>query len=455
MITLYAAQWVLPMTTAAADAINDGAVAVDGALVVGVGPRAQMLARFPRATMQDYGVAAILPGLVNCHTHLELTAMRGYLEPEESNFLAWLKKLTLARMLKLTPDDLFASAAWGAVEAARAGVTCVGDASSSAADSLRALREVGLRGTVYQEVFGPDPIIAGDQLEKLREQVEGLRPLVTELVRVGVSPHSPYTVSAKLLEMVADDAIAERLPLMIHAAESEAEELLLRENQGLFAESFQERGIEWHAPGLSPVQYLAACGVLRARPLLAHCVRVDRRDIETISETGATVAHCPKSNAKLGHGRAPYRLLRQTNCGLGSDSVASNNTCDILEEARFALLMSRASLSPSANESEPPGAHEVLTDATVGGARALNYENLIGTLAEGKQADLIAVRLDGAHQSPIYDPARALIFSSSGRDVMLTVIAGREVFRDGRVTTVDEDHLRARMSEIGKKLMTS
>ncbi len=452
MITLYAAQWVLPMTTAV-DVIVDGAVAVDDALIVGVGSRAEMLARFPRATLQNYGVAAILPGLVNCHTHLELTAMRGYLEPEESNFLAWLKKLTLARMLKLTPDDLFASAAWGAVEAARAGVTCVGDASSSAADSLRALREVGLRGTVYQEVFGPDPLIAGDQLEKLREQVEGLRPLVTELVRVGVSPHSPYTVSAKLLEMVADYAVAEKLPLMIHAAESEAEKLLLRENQGLFAESFQERGIEWHTPGLSSVQYLAACGVLRARPLLAHCVRVDRQDIETIRETGASVAHCPKSNAKLGHGRAPYRLLRQVNCGLGSDSVASNNTCDILEEARFALLMSRAS-PLSAGDGEPLSAHKVLTDATLGGARALKYENLIGTLTEGKQADLIAVKLDGAHQTPIHDPARALIFSSSGRDVMLTVIAGREVFRDGRVTTADEEHLRARMSEIREKLMT-
>lgn len=450
MTTLYTAQWVLPIASAT---IEDGAVAVEGELIAGVGTRKKLLARFPNADVRDYGAAALLPGFVNCHTHLELTAMRGYLEPEETDFFAWLRKLTLARLSKMTSDDLYVSAAWGAIEAARAGITSVGDASASAEAAMRALGDVGLRGIVYQEVFGPEPDLADAQFAKLRERVSHLQSFENDLVRLGVSPHSPYAVSAKLLERVSDFAGNENFPLMIHAAESAAEELLIREGRGTFAESFTQRGIAWSAPGLSPVQYLARCGVLRVRPLLAHCVRVGEQDIDMIKEAGASVAHCPKSNAKLGHGHAPYHLFGEIAHGFGSDSVASNNTCDLLEEARFATLMARAAATKrAAGQPAAFTAHEALATATHGGARALWQDTHTGALIEGQPADLIAIKLDGAHQTPIYDPAHALIFSSSGRDVILTIVAGREVFRDGRVMTVDEAELRVRMKEIGERL---
>ncbi|HEX8141515.1 MAG TPA: amidohydrolase family protein [Pyrinomonadaceae bacterium] len=435
--------------------IEDGAVAVEGARIVGVGVRAALLSKFPEALARDYGEAAILPGFVNAHSHLELTAMRGYLEDMENDFFGWLRKLTIARLERMTPDDLYVSAAWGAVEAARAGVTCLGDSSDAASASIRALCDVGLRGTVYQEGFGPDPRLAIHLFAKLREKMYGLREYESALVRAGVSPHSPYTVSARQLELITDFAIAEGLPLMMHAAESRAEEQLLREGRGPFAEGLARRGIEWRAPGLSTIQYLRETGVLAARPLLAHCIRVDEADIERIREAGASVAHCPKSNAKLGHGHAPFAAFIEQGLkvGLGSDSVASNNTCDMLEEARFAALMSRA-------DARPPGSkrltdsRDVLMAATLGGARALGLEGQTGALAEGLQADLTVVGLDGAHQLPIHNPAHTLVFASSGRDVRLTVVAGREVFRDGHVTTVDEARLRARMHEI-KKAVTS
>ena len=144
------------------------------------------------------------------------------------------------------------------------------------------------------------------------------------------------------------------------------------------------------------------------------------------------MAHCPKSNAKLGHGRAPFAKFIEQGIavGLGSDSVVSNNTCDILEEARFAALWSRA-----------------------GGARveaedALRAATFGGQLIEGAQADLAVVSFAGVHQTPSYDPVATLIFASSGRDVIMTIVAGREVYSDGRVTGVDEDRLRARMLEI-------
>jgi 5-methylthioadenosine/S-adenosylhomocysteine deaminase len=448
MTTIYCAHWILPV---ASSAIENGAVAVEGSLIVDVGARLELAARFPEAQVRDFGEAAILPGFVNTHSHLELTAMRGYLEREEGDFFAWLKKLTIARLERMTPDDLYVSAAWGAVEAVRAGVTCVGDASDAGFSSMKALRDVGLRGTVYQETFGPDPREANVHFEKLREKVARLREDESELVRVGVSPHAPYTVSAPQLELITEFAIAEKLPVMMHAAESKAEELFMREGLGPFAGGLARRGIEWRAPRISTIQYLKRLGVLRAQPLLAHCITVDDADIDTIKETGASVAHCPKSNAKLGHGRAPFAAFVKggVKVGFGSDSVASNNTCDILEEARFAVLAARANGGEAQSE-RMLSAEIALQAATTGGARALGLETQSGTLTKGAQADIAVVALGGAHQIPVHDPHAALIFASSGRDVLMTMVAGREVYSEGRVVTVDEERLRVRMQEILK-----
>ena len=450
MTKIYCARWVLPITS---EPIRDGAVAVEGTSVAAVGARAGVVAEFPSAAVEELCEAAILPGFVNCHTHLELTAMRGFLEPEEGDFFAWLRKLTVARGERMSWEDLHASAAWGAVEAARSGVTCVGDASDSGGTTMRALRDVGLRGVVFQEAFGVDERESARQFDKARAKIEMLRGGETELVTLGLSPHSPYTVAPPLLKMLARFALDERLPVMIHAAESEAEQSLMLDGAGPFAESYASRGLVFNPPRTTAVRHLARSGLLDARPLLAHCVRVDAEEIGLMKAHGAGVAHCPKSNAKLGHGRAPLAAMlgAGVNVGLGSDSVASNNTCDMLEEARFAVLASRA-----AGESVKGGrmidAGDALRLMTQGGASALDLRHLTGALAVGLEADLVAVRLDAAHLTPAYDPAAALVFSASGRDVLLTVVAGREVFRDGRVTTVDEADLRARVLDIARRL---
>ncbi|HEY0365273.1 MAG TPA: amidohydrolase family protein [Pyrinomonadaceae bacterium] len=449
MITLYCARWVLPVS---APAIAGGAIAVDGQLIVSVGSRAELVLQFPQAMIRDLPDAAIIPGLINAHSHLELTAMRGFLENEENDFFAWLRKLTVARLERMTADDINVSAVWGACEAARAGVTCVADASDSALQSMNALRGVGLRGIVFQESFGPDPRLAQENFEKLRTKIAKLRERETSLVKCGVSPHAPYTVCAPQLEMIADFAVSESLPLMMHAAETPMEVALLRDGSGPFAEGLSRRGIEWRAPGVSPIQYLHDSGVLRTRPLLAHCIHVDDVDLETIKQTETRVAHCPKSNAKLGHGRAPFgqMLEKGIKVGLGSDSVASNNTCDLLEEARFALLLARS--ESTVNGNDWPSADQAFQAATVGGARALGLDQQIGELRAGLQADFAVVGLNGVHQTPSYDPLSTLIFASSGRDVTMTVVAGREIYSDGRVNTVDEQRLGARMEEIALKL---
>jgi len=316
-----------------------------------------------------------------------------------------------------------------------------------------ALRDVGLRGIVFQESFGPDPRLAKENFEKLKRKVAGLREHETTLVKCGVSPHAPYTVCAPQLKMISQFALDEGFPMMMHAAETTMEVSLIRDGRGPFADGLRNRGIEWQALGVSPIQYLNDHGVLQTRPLLAHCIHVDDADIETLKQTETRVAHCPKSNSKLGHGRAPFRKLLEKglDVGLGSDSVASNNTCDLLEEARFALLISRLE-SDDSHPARLITADEVLRTATLGGARALGLEGQVGELKEGCQADFAVVSLNSVQQIPSYNAINTLVFSSAGSDVVLTVVAGREVYSEGRVTTVDEERLHARMSEIAERL---
>ena len=448
MTTLYCARWMAPVSTAV---VENGAVAVDGAHIAGAGPREQMLTRFSDSRLIDLGEAILLPGLINAHSHLELTVMRGFLEEEEHDFFAWLLKLTLAR-LALTVEELRTSATWGALEAARAGVTSVADASDSAKESMTALNEVGLRGIVYQESFGPDAKLATENVKKLKDKVSVLRDCETGLVRAGVSPHSPYTVSGPQLELISEFAVQEHLPVMIHAAESRSEQLLIEEGQGPFADALRLRGIEWRTPGTSSIQHLARHGVLETKPLLAHCITVDDADIATIKDKQAGIAHCPKSNAKLGHGHAPFEkfLERGLKVGVGSDSVASNNICDLLEETRFAALAARA--AGNISQRELITAEAALFSATLGGAQALGIDKETGSITEGLQADLTAVRLDGVHQLPVRDPIAALVFCSSASDVRLTIVAGKEIYRDGQITTVEEDAVRNRIDEIKKKM---
>lgn len=452
MTTLYCARWVLPISSAP---IADGGIAIAGSQIADLGTRLALADKFPDSKVHHFPEAVILPGLINAHAHLELTAMRGFLEREEADFTVWLKKLTVARLELMTPDDRYVSAAWGASEAVRAGVTSLADASDGGYESMNALRDVGLRGTVFQESFGPDPNLAADNFAILAAKVARLSERETPLVKVGVSPHAPYTVSGRQLELISEFALAEKLPLMMHAAESAAEETLLREGRGAFAEALLGRGIKWQAPGLSTIQYLKRHGVLQTRPLLAHCIKVDDADIETLKDTEARVAHCPKSNAKLGHGRAPFPAFLEWGVaiGLGSDSVASNNTCDILEEARFAVLIARSEIGGGSGHQID--GNDALRAATWGGAQALNLEGQAGELRPGLQADFAVVSLSGTHQLPSYDPISTLIFASSGRDVILTVVAGREVYRDGCVLTVDEERLSERMKEIAAKLASS
>lgn len=443
-VKILCADWVLPISSAL---IEQGAVAIQADKIVAVGAQREVLTLFPEAKIEDFGASAILPGFVNAHTHLELTAMRGFLDDVEHDFYLWLKKLTVARAEKMTAEDLRISAAGGTIEAVRAGITCLADIATQSRESIVAMQTVGLRGIVFQEITGPDENSTELKFVRLREQIAACREIESNSVKVGITPHAPYSVSRKLFKLATDFALLENLPVTIHAAESSNEEEFLLRGTGLFSGFYESQGIKWNAPGVSPIKYLKSIGALETAPLLAHCVRVSEEDLEIIAETDSRIAHCPKSNAKFAHGVAPLGKFLEKNIKtcLGSDSVASNNVADVLEEARFAALLSRANGNFISAET-------VLHLATLGGARALGMENEIGSLEPGKQADLIVVKLDRIPPEPVHSPVAALVFASSARDVVLTMVAGLPVFASGKIVQTDEQHWREKLKETAQKL---
>ena len=438
MTTIFTARWILPIT---ALPIANGAVAVQSDQILAVGSLAELCAQFPDANVRNFGAAALLPGLVNVHSHLELTAFRGRLE--EPHFQHWIANLIQLKSERLSSDDLLNSARLGCIEAIRAGVTTLGDTADATA-TLEALIKSGLRGVVFQECFGPRVEQADASVQAIERKLYDLHEHIfdvgaQERVRLGVSPHAPYSVSDRLFAQVAELSFEMSLDMAIHTAESQDEVNLLRNGTGAFAESLQRRGIAFNVPGCSTIQYFQQLGVLEAAPLLIHCVMVDDEDVALLKAAGARVAHCPKSNAKFGHGIAPLTaLLRaEMDVGLGTDSMASNNACDLLEEARFCALLQRA------KHHDPLllGPDALLKMITLDGARALNLDHRIGSLETGKQADLIAIDLSRAHNTPHYDPAAALIFSCSASDVIFTMVAGRTLYETGQVQSLDESEI--------------
>ncbi len=387
---------VYPVT---APPIEDGAVLVgtDGRITA-VGPHGKIPTPGD-AERLEFRDAILTPGLVNAHTHLELTHLAG--QNGETNFVQWIKRI---RELKdATPPDAFiASAEAGLRECWTRGITCIAETGSTGA-AMQALVRFSGRGVVYQEVFGPGPAQVPPAMEELERQVLRLRRLATSMRAVGVSPHAPYSVSEALYRRVAHFAQQERLPLAVHLAESQEESELVRYGAGPFAEALRGRGIVVEPHHCSPVQYLRDLGVLRAGTLAIHCVQVDAADMQTLKTARVSVVHCPRSNRAHGHGTAPFAALREADLtvGIGTDSVVSVGDLDLWAETRVSWI----------------GAEEALRFLTLEGARALGWERTIGSIEVGKAADLAVFGYTPPQRLP--PPPMAL----------LTVLAGRIVHR--------------------------
>ena len=401
------ADWVLPVD---GDPIRDGAVAVEEDRIVEVGSAGDLGAG------QHFADAAIAPGFVNAHTHIEYAVYAGFGDGL-SDFADWIS-LHVVRKSRIGWDEYLAIARAGAAASLGSGVTTIGDSSYSGAAALAAA-ELGLRATVYLEVFGADP---GPALERMAESRERVERVFSDRVRPGVSPHAPYTVSLEVYRACAELG----LPLATHISESASEVRYLLDGSGDW-EAYRTLLVE--PPGTTGTRLLAADGLLGPHVVAAHCVAVDDEEVELLTRHSVGIAHCPRSNAILGCGVAPLAEFRTAGgrIGVGTDSPASAPSLDFFDELRSVILTARA----RAGRPDALTASEALELGTLGSARALGLEDEIGSLAPGKKADLTVVSLAGSPYLPWEDPAAAVVFGGSPERVELTLVDGEARYRKG------------------------
>ncbi len=343
-----------------------GTPRADGAVVVqNDGSRRQVIAvdsalrareAFPDARLEDAGFA-VSPPPVNAHTHLDLSDMP-YSAGSYQDFIR-----AVIRHRREAPGGVEA-AQRGLDEVVRGGVRVIGDIVTDEAVMRHLLQRTDVAGVAYWEVIGPDPADAEHIVERTRSRLAAFRELERPGgMRVGLSPHTPHTVSAPLLQGLAALARAEALPMQIHVAESAEELRLHRDGGGALAELLASFGVTWRASGLSPVGYLASLGVLDGRPTLVHMVHVDEEDVRTVQRADCAVVHCPRSNEALGCGRFPWELYARfgVDVAFGTDSRGSSPSLAVTDEVAFARQAHGAKASPQA----------LVRAAVKGGYRAL------------------------------------------------------------------------------------
>jgi cytosine/adenosine deaminase-related metal-dependent hydrolase len=443
---IISASWLIPITS---PWLRDGAVLVRGDSLEDWGPRQVLMNRYPDVETEHFPGAVLMPGLVNVHTHLELTVLCGALDVK--SFWEWIREVVQRKYHQLTPEDLWQSARLGAAACVRTGITTVADPMDTG-ETLEALIQSGLRGVLYQEVFGKDPVEADrsmnllhDRMAAHRSRVNCAAPEVRSRLRLGISPHSPYTVSPILFKKVAEYAASENYPLSIHAAESAEEYYFLQDGSGPIGDYFRREKVGWQPPACSTVKYLEDLGVLGPHTQLVHCIHLTPEDGQILAERGVPIAHCPKSNAKLNTGVMDLPRLRAhgLRIGLGTDSAASNDSLDLFEEMRAVRVQQMDRIRndglSSSNQAESRGLapDSLLRMATLGGAESLGLAPWIGSIEKGKRADLIAVNLFQDPDVAPLDPVERLVLSARGEDVAFTMVNGQFLWKNGAFQTVD------------------
>jgi cytosine/adenosine deaminase-related metal-dependent hydrolase len=404
------AEWVYPVT---APPIPWGAVLVgEDGRIVAVGRDAEVPSP-PGVPAEHFPGSVLMPGLVNAHTHLELTGFAG--DVDESEFDAWIRSVRSLKERR-SAEDFRVAAKEGVQQCFAAGVTTVAETGDSGA-VVEALDELGGRGVVFQEVFGPHPDQCEVSLAALARRVAMLEASASARLRIGVSPHAPYTVSGSLYRAVAEFARNEGLAMAVHIAESQAESDLLATGTGPFHEAWQKRGIPLpEPPGDSPIAWLERHGILGPGLLCIHSIRIDEVDIDLLARRECAVAHCPVSSRSHGHGDAPLRALLDAGIpvGLGTDSEISASPMDLLNEARLAKELGGLS------------AVEALELATVGSAEAIGWGDTIGGVHTGRWADIVVRQFGGTVKA---DTVADRLLHSTEKDVVLTTVAGIDRYR--------------------------
>lgn len=397
------ADWVLPISSGP---IQDGAVLLEGEIIQEVGPRQVLQSKYAEIPHRHFSSAVLLPGFVNAHTHTVYTALRGKIAA--NYFASWLKQMVqVARENQIGLREMAASCRQGIEEGLRSGVTTFADIGPSET-ALEAMVEKGVRGIFYLEVFSFAEKNEKNLARRTLSRIEKIQKSLPPRLKMGVSPHSPYTASPKFLRELSAACAAKKIPFTLHLAESPDEKTFFQKGDGPLAQIFPGR--ENLIPrAASSVKYLEDLGVLSPPLLAAHCVDVDTDDRQLLAQRGVRIASCPTSNARLQVGAAPLPEFLQAGIpvGLGTDSAASSDT-----QSFFATLRDAVRLTGCTPE-------QALEIATLGGARALGLDSQIGSLAPGKLADLIVI-----HLPDLDDPINSLITHGSPERIELVMIGG-------------------------------
>ena len=409
--------------------IEDGGLAIAGDSILAVGKASDLLARYPGATILAEPHGLIMPGLVNVHTHAAMSLFRGL--ADDLPLMQWLQDYIFPVEATLTGDLVYQGTLLSLCEMIKSGTTSFCDMYLFAGDVARAVEEAGIRAWIGEVLYDfPSPnygelengfAYAQNLLERYRNH-----PLIT----ITLDPHAVYTCSPDLLTRLGAMAREEGALYVIHLAENEEEVRTCRERYGR-----------------TPVEHLEALGLLGPHVVADHCVMLTSAEIVLLAERGVKVAHCPESNLKLASGIAPVVQMLEAGItvGLGTDGSASNNDVDMFGEMNTTAKIHKVDrMDPTAMS-----AATTLHAATLGGAKVLGAESLIGSLEPGKKADCIVLDLDQPHLTPLYHPVSHLVYAARGSDVIHSVINGRVVMRNRRLLTLDEPAILARAAEIG------
>ena len=407
MNQVLSADWVLPIE---GPPIPDGAVAIEDGRIAAVGSREEL------GPGTHYDDAVLLPGFVNAHSHIEYAVYGGFGDGL-GDFAEWIT-LHIQRKARIGWEEYVDVARIGAAQCLASGIATIGDCSYSGAAAV-ACAELGLRATVYLEVFGADPAPALEHFAATRERVQDA---FSDRVRPGISPHAPYSVSLELYRAAAELG----LPVATHLSESPAEVGYVTTGEGPWG-AYSDLLVT--PPGETGTRLLAEHDLLGPNVVAAHCVMVDAEEIALLASTRTGVAHCPRSNGALGCGVAPLTELRDASVrvGVGTDSPASAPSFDFFEELRSVVLAARA----RAQRPDVLSAAEAVELGTLGSARALGLDEEIGSLVPGKRADLTVVSLEGSPYLPVEDPSTAVVFGGTPEGVLATFVDGEARYERG------------------------
>jgi len=411
--------------------IDNGAVAITGDTITAVDSTARLLPLAAREIIDAAG-GIIMPGLVNTHTHAAMTLFRGL--ADDLPLMNWLSEHIFPAEALLDADKVYAGSLLGCAEMILSGTTCFCDMYLFEDSVARAARDMGMRAVVGEVLYdfpSPNygPIEAGFAFtRRLIDKWRG-DPLVT----IAVEPHSPYLCAPDLLLQASEIAGEHGVPLVIHLSETQAEVQTIRERYGV-----------------TPVQHLANLGVLAPNLVACHCVVLEETDRVLLAKKDVKVAHNPESNMKLASGVAPIDdlIARGVCVGLGTDGCSSNNNLDLFAEMDMAAKLHKVTrLDPTVMD-----AATVLRMATIDGARALGLDHRIGSLEQGKKADLIVIDTYKPHLTPMYHPVSHVVYAVGGADVSATVVNGRLLMRDRRLTHLNLDKIMADARQIAEEI---